>query len=144
MSIVVGIDGSEYARAALRWALEEARLRGTDVVAIHAYAHPVSYLPYGQVPGAWDESIPEAIRGGAEDLLEEEVGAVDPEDVPVKKVAVQDSQPARALTEHAGPEDLLVVGCRGHGALAAVLLGSVSHRCIQLARCPVVVLHEQA
>ena len=148
MSIVVGVDGSEYARAALLWALEEAQLRGTDVVAMHVYAPPGSYLPHGHAPGGWEESATEAIRRGADEVLQQEVDAVEHEarrgEVPVKKIALEDRQPARALTEHAGPGDLLVVGSRGHGALATVLLGSVSHRCIQLARCPVVVLHEHA
>lgn len=143
MSIIVGVDGSAHARAALSWAIEEARLRGTDVVAVHAYSPPPSYRPYGHLPGAGDPPRDEELRRGAQDLVTNEIASVGHGDVDVQVTIVEDSQPARALTEQARREDLVVVGSRGHAALAGLLVGSVSQRCLQLAPCPVVVVHAE-
>ena len=137
-AIVVGVDGSQAARDALRWALEEARVRGTVVEAVHVWRYPV--LSYA---GIMALGLParEELEAGARALLDHEVddvvaGVDDPP--PVERVLLMGT-PGPRLAEHASGATLLVVGRRGHGA-GAVLPGSVARHCSAYARCPVVVV----
>jgi nucleotide-binding universal stress UspA family protein len=132
--IVVGIDGSEHSSAALRWAVEEAKLRGATVEAVHAWAYVPVTTPAdsGLVPVAWTDSI-DALQ--ASDQVRDVLG--DDHDVTVS--LVQDDA-ADALTHAAAGADLLVVGNRGRGALKEALLGSTSGRVADHAPCPVVVV----
>lgn len=135
--IVVGVDGSAESKLALRWAIEEARLRGCDVLAVHAWVYPVfveSFMP-GEV--LFDGAL---LRSAAEELLEAAVGEVAGAagDVPVRRVTVE-GEPVEVLVEASAGAELLVVGTRGAGGFGGLRLGSVSHRCTQEALCPVVV-----
>ena len=135
--IVVGVDGSEPSKAALRWALDEARLRGCAIRVVYAWlAHPAL------VPGApMTSSDWEALRRSADDFLREfvagEIG--EHEGVEVDGVAAHSSA-ADALVKHARGAQLLVVGSRGHGGFAGLLLGSVGQQCVHHAPCPVVIV----
>jgi nucleotide-binding universal stress UspA family protein len=135
--LVVGVDGSEASRHALQWASEEARLRGARLVVVHAWFIPAAVAP-GLVPVPVD---PEEWRLEAEELvareLEETLGA-EP-GVPVERVVVPGS-PAAVLVEAADGADLLVVGSRGRGGFAGLLLGSVSQQAAHHAPCPVVIV----
>jgi nucleotide-binding universal stress UspA family protein len=145
-TIVVGVDGSEPSRAALDWALGEARLRSARLVAVHAWAFfaSVSSDPfpgaYGHVSVATEETY-EALRLAAERLLESEVSAASQahESVEVALRAVE-GQPAVVLLEAARNADLLVLGTRGHGGFVGLLLGSVSQQCAHHAPCPLVIV----
>jgi nucleotide-binding universal stress UspA family protein len=137
--IVVGVDGSEHASQALRWALSEARLRGCPVLAVHAWESP--YMPtadYGAAPFL----IPvETIEENAERTLAEALVAVASETSGVElERRIVEGSAARVLTELAQMEDLVVVGSRGRGGFAGLLLGSTSQQCAQHARCPVVIV----
>jgi nucleotide-binding universal stress UspA family protein len=140
--IVVGVDGSEGSADALRWALEEAHLRKTEVLALHAWAIPA---PPGRI-GFYAEPLqdPEPFREGAEQFVagfvRDVAGAV--RDVSIAHRAVLGSA-SEALIEAAKGEELLVVGSRGHGGFSALLLGSVSQQCAAHAECPVVVVHRR-
>ncbi len=141
--IVVGLDGSTESRAALRWALDEARLRRTRVEVIHAWTYPYlgGWYEAGAVP-ALDADVVHAIENDAREMIDvalAEVGT--PEDVVVNRVAVEGSPSAVLIAAGAGA-DLLVVGSRGRGGFAELLLGSVSHQCAQHASCPVVIVRE--
>lgn len=152
--IVVGVDGSAESHAALRWAVEEARFRATSVEAVYVYEHTPSWLAYGYAEGipvyspeppADPATQQEAARGRAQRLLDEAVaslGRVD--DVPISTVAIEDRRPARALVEHSKRADMLVVGSRGRGGFAELLLGSVSHQCANHAACPVVIVSQRS
>lgn len=135
-AIVVGVDGSSGGEAALRFALEEARLRGDRVVALLAWTIPLSTAaPAGLVP-----ALGEDFRDEAERLLEEAVAAVGGTGgVEVERVVVP-GPPARALLEAASEAELLVVGSRGRGGFAGLLLGSVSQQCAHHSSCPVVIV----
>jgi nucleotide-binding universal stress UspA family protein len=136
--VVVGVDGSEASRHALSWAAEEARLRGARLVVVHAWTVPVAMAAPGLVPVPLD---PEEWRAEAEQLLEREVDetlGADP-GLPVERLAVPGSS-AGALVDAAEGADLLVVGSRGHGGFAGLLLGSVSQQCAHHAPCPVVIV----
>jgi nucleotide-binding universal stress UspA family protein len=149
-AVVVGVDGSPGAKAALRWALEEARLRKAPLRAVHAWAYgyiggSVESHPYwaGSL-GAYTSlgiDIGELHRG-AEDLLERALAdvAVDAEGVEIECQVVQGFA-AKVLVAAVSKDDLLVVGSRGHGGFAGLLLGSVSQQCVHHAPCPVVVVH---
>lgn len=145
--IVVGVDGSDEAAAALRWAVDEAKLRGARVEAVHAWV----YIPMtttadsGLVPMAWTESaeLLEATRDAAARVAEAQVSGVlgDGHDVAVSLVQGDASE---ALLEAAEGAELLVVGNRGRGALREALLGSTSGRVADHAPCPVVIVRAHA
>ena len=135
--IVVGVDGSEHSKQALRWALQEARLRGASLEAVHAWTIPVyNGYGFGAVP-----IDPEALRDGAREMLDVAVDAVvtGAKDVLVDRKVVE-GLAARALVEEAGGADLLVVGSRGLGGFKGLIMGSVSHQCTSHATCPVVIV----
>ena len=137
--IVVGVDGSDASKDALRWAVEDARARGAEVVALHAYEVPVPAphaVPSSPVdlPALVADTHARAQQFAAE-IVDEVVGnAVT---VDVAPIAVEDA-PAKALLDVSRDADLLVVGSHGHG-LSGLFLGSVSLECAQHAACPVVI-----
>jgi len=127
--IVVGVDNSPGSRAALGWALAQARLTGARVEAVAAWRQPATYeYSYGAIPfpAPDDSAVAEAVGT-----------AQQPVDVRLKVVH---GPAAQVLLEAAAGAELLVVGSRGHGAFAGMLLGSVSQHCTQHAPCPVVVI----
>lgn len=137
--IVVGVDGSENAAAALAWAVEEGRRRGATVEAVHAWHEPVvGGTAAGLVPVPLDT---DAFEQGSRQQLDEAVDAVvdDGTGLELERLLVHDS-PARALLDRAAGADLLVVGRRGHGGFMGLLLGSVSQQIVWHAPCPVVVV----
>lgn len=142
-TIVVGVDRSPGALAALRFALAEARLRGATVKLVHAWEVPAAALggaSYFAIGG-----LPELERAVAEDAervideLLEQVGD-DAEGVDVEREVVSGNA-AHALLNAAKGASLLVVGSRGRGGFAGLLLGSVSQHCAHHATCPVAIVH---
>ena len=134
MPVVAGIDDSPAAAQVVARAIDEARWRGTDLHLVH-----VTYLPviYADVPIEWDEVVKaqnEAVWGGVERVLESA-------DVPIERVN-QNGYPPDVLVEYANEVEaaLLVVGTRGRGEFASLILGSTSHRAIHLATCDVLVV----
>jgi nucleotide-binding universal stress UspA family protein len=140
--IVVGIDHSDGAKAALRFALEEARLRRAKLRAVHAWK-----FDYLEAPGLMRTLPPgeyETLHSAAEAALDatfKEVGNA--EGVEVERRVVQGA-PAGVLVEESRGADLLVVGSRGLGGFAQLLLGSVSQQCAHHAKCPVVVVRPRS
>jgi nucleotide-binding universal stress UspA family protein len=137
--IVVGIDGSNVSKDALRWAVEDARARGAEVVALHAYEVPEPPAdPTPVAPLNFPELLTEA-HAYAQQLVTDVVDEVAGKavTVDVAPIAVEDT-PAKALLDAARDADLLVVGSHGHG-LSGLFLGSVSLECAQHAACPVVI-----
>lgn len=135
-SIVVGVDGSEGSAAALVWALGEARVRRAPLDAVVAWQYPVlTTLPaYGSMPAI------EEMEATAQELLERALAqAGGAEGVTVREL-VAEGPAGPALVAAAAEADLLVVGSRGHGAFAGMLLGSVSQYAVVHAPCPVVVV----
>ncbi|MBY8889076.1 universal stress protein [Streptomyces sp. PTM05] len=134
--IVVGADGSAASRAALAWAVGQARLTGASVEAVIAWEYPAG------VYAGWSAPLPDVDFGelAAKTLSElvATVAAGEPS-VEVRQTVVADNA-SRALLDTARGADLLVVGNRGHGGFTEALLGSVSQHCVQHADCPVVVV----
>jgi nucleotide-binding universal stress UspA family protein len=138
--IVVGVDGSACARKALAWAIEEAKLRGDVVVALHACPYPLLAPTMDGVapvlPG------PDYDRD-SQRLLEREIQTVrgGPDGVKVTP-RVSELSPAPALVRASDGADLLVLGSRGLGGFTGMLLGSVGSHCSQHAKCPVVIIRD--
>ena len=134
--VVVGVDGSEPSEDALRWAIRYARMTGATVRAVTVWHLPVSF-GWGPVP-----AIPEMdLEGDARAALKATVEAVTDTTEPVEiQTEVVEGPPALMLLRAAEDADLLVVGSRGHGAFAGMLIGSVSEHCAHHANCPVVVV----
>lgn len=151
-TVVVGVDGSAESRAALSWAAHEARLRTAVLRVVYVYEHTPAWQLYGygleapmampaeQVGGrsAAEDAADAAER--ARKLVTDMVAELHDPALQVDVVARQDRRPAKALVELSEHADMLVVGSRGRGGFAGLVLGSVSQQCVQHARCPVVVL----
>lgn len=133
--IVVGVDGSEGGRRALRWAVHEAHTRGGSVQAVIAWQWDVIEM----APTAADA---EGERQHAADVLDREIGALPDYErggVAIASEAVE-GRPADVLTGAARDADLLVLGSHGHSRVWHTVLGSVSEACIRQSSCPVVVI----
>jgi len=127
--IVVGVDGSPQSKEVLRWAVDQARATDDDVTAVMAWQVPVAY-GYGDML---------AIRDTAEKSLQDIINTVSDPDVTITSRFIEGSS-ATVLLEEGKNADLLVVGNRGRGGFAGLLLGSVSTQCVHHAECPVVVI----
>ncbi|HSJ46070.1 MAG TPA: universal stress protein [Euzebyales bacterium] len=145
-SVVVGVDGSSHAAAALRWAVDHAAVHVRPVTAV--YVHPpvpatltagiASGVEHAAVDRLWTHGHAEA-QQALEDLVAKATAGVE---VTVDAVAISGSAPAHRLLEYAaGHDGLLVVGSRGRGGFPGLLLGSVSMQCLHHGALPVVVVH---
>jgi nucleotide-binding universal stress UspA family protein len=134
--IVVGVDGSEGSLRALRFAIDEARVRGCGVRAVIAWRIPAIAYEAGWAPIPIDAGNYEAM---AEASLDKVLEAVEAGEVEVTRV-VREGQAADVLLAEARTADLLVVGSRGLGGFRGLLLGSVSAQCAHHAPCPVAIV----
>lgn len=135
--IVVGVDGSPHSIEALRWAVAEATLRQAELVAAVAWEFP--FVPSGPGAGFYVGPSAEELADEAQRHLAEALSRVDTGPVPVTQV-IDYGSAAGLLLELAADADLLVIGARGHGGFAGLLLGSVSQQCTTHAVCPTVVV----
>jgi nucleotide-binding universal stress UspA family protein len=138
-SIVVGIDGSENARAALRWAAGEAAVRNATLRVVYAWEYPYVALAAGPAGGALPPLIDlqEAATATCDQIVDE---AELPPGLTLERV-VREGSPARVLLEEAAKDaDLLVVGSRGHGGFVGLLVGSVATQVVNHAEIPTVVV----
>jgi nucleotide-binding universal stress UspA family protein len=136
--IVVGVDGSASSLDALRWAAAQASRTGAGLDAVTAWQYP--YV-YGGSP------IRDTVdwRLSAQLTLDAAVAEALGEDGPKVTTTVSEGDAAGVLLAASATAELLVVGHRGHGGFAELLLGSVSQRVMTHATCPVVVIrHQQA
>jgi nucleotide-binding universal stress UspA family protein len=136
--IVVGVDGSPGASAALEWAYAEAELRAVGVYAVCAYDEPWGIAAAGMSSAAVVADVRTALAVDAEGVLEAAHAAA-PENVGVTGEAIR-STAGPALVSAAESSALLVVGSRGRGGFKSLLLGSVSQYCAAHARGVVVVV----
>jgi nucleotide-binding universal stress UspA family protein len=140
--IVVGVDGSSRSEGALRWAIEQAQLSGAVVEAVSSWQDPATsgyglgFLPVPSGEDSWAALTEKYLQESVAEVVGRTAGTV-------KIVTrVEQGHPAQVLLDAARGARLLVVGTRGHGTLAGVLLGSVSQHVVQHASCPVVVVPE--
>ncbi|MFN8050158.1 MAG: universal stress protein [Acidimicrobiales bacterium] len=135
--VVVGVDGSETSRRALRWAVEDARARGGWIEVVHSWLLPAAFgFPTIAVP---DVAV---FEEAAEALLDELLAEVDLSGLsrPVSRILIGGTSTAGLLKDRAADAELLVVGSRGVGGFEGMVIGSVAHNLAHHAPCPLVVL----
>jgi nucleotide-binding universal stress UspA family protein len=138
--IVVGVDGSDSSREALRWAYDEAAHHGASITAVSTWHPPALPMtpPYGSMPPEGYVSQP---KQEALDLLQRFVADLDVREPAVDvRTSVEEGNPAEVLIKRSKEADLVVVGSRGHGGFKGMLLGSISQHLVAHADCPVVVV----
>ena len=144
-SIVVGVDGSDASHDALRWAAEEAQLRSTALVALHAWsfvpAQPIGdpgmlAVPAGDLAGQLNAEN-DAAQIGLDQAVEDALGAGS--DVELERRLIE-GDAGEALVAASKDALLVVVGSHGRSGFKAALLGSVSRHVVDHAACPVVVV----
>jgi nucleotide-binding universal stress UspA family protein len=131
LPIVVGIDGTPLSEAAIVFAFEAAAVRRAPLIAVHTWVEPVvtELVDWQSASEEAEEALGERLAGW---------GAKYP-DVPVQRVVAR-STAARALLDQAARAQLVVVGSRGHGEMAGLLLDSVSNALVHAADCPVAIV----
>lgn len=137
--VVVGVDDSPGAERALRWAVHEAAAHHWDVIAVMAWELPTTGA-LGVEPMPVD--IASLAQGASETLARIIARVADDADalgVTVTGEAAH-GHPRHVLLEQSEDADLLVVGSRGRGGFAGLLLGSVSSYCAKHAHGPVAVI----
>jgi nucleotide-binding universal stress UspA family protein len=135
-NVVVGVDGSPDSAEAIAFAFDVAARRNAPLVAVHTWSHPISTGPGDMLPlvvkmhqEAEDRMVAEALAGWAEKY---------PDVVVTRQVSR--GHPAHALVDASAGAQLTVIGSRGHGGFAGLLLGSVGLSLLHHARCPVAVV----
>lgn len=137
--VVVGIDGSPTSEAAIAFAYDAAAWRGVPLVAVHTWWDRVfdlemaPELDWNAIEAAEGELLAERLAGWAEKYPE----------VPVERLVLRD-RPAHCLLAQADRAQLVVVGSRGRGEFAGLVLGSVSNVLLHRASCPVAVIRPDA
>ncbi len=133
--VVVGVDGSRPSVEALRWGAYQASVLGAQLEAVTAWEYPTSF-GWASVPSDWDPVE------DMEKVLHEVVrGAFDGKPPAGLRLQVREGGAARVLIEASQGAVMLVVGSRGHGGFAGMLLGSVSANVAEHAHCPVLIIH---
>ena len=135
--IVVGTDGSELSASAIRFAFQAAARRKVGLTAVHAWtprfsAYPALVIPLDRIEAVERHTLLETLESARRTFPEV--------DVEVKLVHDKHNHPGRTLIEESAGAELVVVGSRGHGGFAGLLLGSVSQSVLEHANCPVAVV----
>ncbi|MCE9517123.1 MAG: universal stress protein, partial [Mycobacterium sp.] len=143
--IVVGVDGSAVSKVAVDWAARDAAMKGLDLTLVHMLNPPV-VMAFPEVP--MPQEYLQWQEGEARKILDAAAGVA----AAATKDAAKDitishemlsGPPIPALIEASKGAHMIVVGCRGRGALARGLLGSVSNALVHHALCPVAVIHDE-
>src|SRR5262249_43495586 len=137
-AVVVGIDGSEGSLRALAWACAHAEsAHSNEVRCVLAYESPLAWVDVG---ADYEDAMLQGARERASATLDEALQDVVAPTGVILERCVQQGIAADVLVDASRGADLLVVGSRGRGGFAGLLLGSVSQRCVERAWCPVVVV----
>jgi nucleotide-binding universal stress UspA family protein len=139
--VIVGYDGSDGAKLALRVAAQEAQAHGVGLTILAAW-HPASVsaaaVAFTTVPDSdFSPELADATRSAldeAKELVREDAPELESETLLVEGNA------AAELIRASSDATMLVVGRRGRGAVAELILGSVSHQCVLHSHCPVLVV----
>lgn len=135
--IVVGVDGSRPSHGSFSRAVEEAKIWGAEVVAVEAVPMATSAGVLAWLPAAVDR---EAILKDVRDDLEKTAKKLSEETGVTVRAHALDGNPAALLAEFSSAVDMVVVGTRGRGGFAGLLLGSTSQSVIEQSQAPVLVV----
>jgi len=133
--VIVGVDGTPSSVNALRWAARQAEITRATLCVVTTWAFPATV---GWTPPYPEDFDPEADARAVQDAAVAEALGKNPR-VPIECLVVEGHASA-TLIEMSHEASLLVVGCRGHGAVTGLLVGSVSEHVVCHASCPVVVV----
>jgi len=140
--IVVGVDGSDHSRRALIWAMRQAALQQVSLTVLAVRpdpVRPVTGVYWGVHVYAEDTHNPEVVRKAIQEIVERVANEIG-ETAPQVAVKVVTGDPAEELIKVSRGADMVVVGSRGSGGFASLLMGSVSSKVMHHAACPVVVI----
>jgi nucleotide-binding universal stress UspA family protein len=138
--VVVGVDGSPGSVVALRFAAEEARLSGTTLHVVGAWEVPATaYAGAAGGAGSGFVELGAELESRAREAVDEALARLDAGDVAIER-HVNEGHAARLLLEAGAGADLLVVGSRGLGGFARLLLGSVGQELAHHAPCPLAIV----
>jgi nucleotide-binding universal stress UspA family protein len=133
--VIVGVDGSPQAEAALRWAARIAKAEGASIQVVCAWEYATGY-GWATVPMGY------SLEDDMKELAQTSINAVFGDTPPVDlSVSVVEANPAQALIAAGKNALMIVVGSRGRGGFAGLLLGSVSQKVAEHASCSVLVIH---
>ncbi|MDA0250972.1 MAG: universal stress protein [Actinomycetota bacterium] len=141
--VIVGVDGSSVSRVAVDWAARDAALRGTTLRLVHVLTPP-AVMAFPEVPMPpgylqWQEEEGRALLDTALKTVEEAAG-----DSRIEVTTEMVAGPAvPVLADLSADAQMMVVGCRGRGAFARGLLGSISTGLVHHAKCPVAIIHDE-
>lgn len=142
--IVVGIDGSAHSERALIWAMKEAAIRHAPLTVLTVHQAMKSQATGQPISFEEDKPALERARVVADEMVQKAASQLGEQRPGPVSVRVVDDSPARALIDASKEADMLVVGSRGSGGFARLLLGSVSTQVTHHASSPVVVVpHER-
>ena len=133
--VVVGVDGSPPSQQALRWGAHLAAAFGAGLDAVTSWDFPAA-AGWGPVPSGWDPS--QDMRKVLDDTIQQVFGDQPPAGL---RRQVTEGGAAQVLLDASQGAIMLIVGSRGHGGFAGLLLGSVSANVAEHATCPVLVIH---
>jgi nucleotide-binding universal stress UspA family protein len=142
--IIVGIDGSAHSARALEWAIRQGARQHAAVTVVTVNSVPASPWTGNPTVLAQDPAVLDRLRQGAEEMTVKatsQLGEARPASVTVRAI---NGFPSRELIDASRDADLLVVGSRGAGGFARLLVGSTSDQVVHHAHCPVVVVRSEA
>ena len=142
--ITVGIDGSAHSTRALEWAIKEAAIRHAPITVLTVHTVPMSGWTGNPITLPRDAADQEKAQRAAEEMTlkaTSQLGAAKPSSVTVRAIS---GFPAQALIDASRTADLMVVGSRGAGGFARLMIGSVSSQVVHHAHCPVVVVPSES
>jgi nucleotide-binding universal stress UspA family protein len=139
--IVVGVDGSEHSEAAIKWAVRMAKGMGSEVVAVFAIAPPI-YFDAGFMAPVVPPQLDEEWRAGMRKEFEEQWCKGLRDSGVHYRAVMKDGRPASVIAQIADSlnADLIVLGRRGRGGLAELVLGSVSHELVLNSKRPILII----
>jgi len=133
--IVVGVDGSPGSKLALEWAARMAASESSDIDVVGVWEYPVN-LGWTALPAEY--SPKHDMEKAVVQVVDEVFG---PERPPGLRVLTHEGNAAGVLIEKSTDALMVIVGSRGHGGFVGLLIGSVSARVAEHAKCPVLVVH---
>jgi nucleotide-binding universal stress UspA family protein len=136
--VLVGVDGSPESAAALEYAVAEANRRGARLRVVSTYFPEYSVHGHTEPLTASEPAIEVDVEAQIRRMVGEALAGDAPP--PPVEIVVAAGPAAGVLIDKSGEVDVLVLGHRGRGGFASMLLGSVSLQCVLHARCPVIVV----